>query len=306
MQRARRARTRAIYAAARRCSTRPTSPCRWRSRSSSKQQLAEIGLEVRGQGAADPHRDARPIVEQAGRPRRSRGTSRSCSGLRTSPDPYAYINAAARHAQFIGGTNLARFASSDVRPADAAEPPACLQARRARSRVRRRSTCSSPASAAPLAALDVLNEATFVSETRRLHRPAAGARPHGRLPASSGPHGACTVTQTEPVRDGDSGRGVADLDRLDDLVRLPDRCEKPVPRSGVRHPDRARPDRDCRRPVTDRDRQDRASEPGVDPRDEVVARDRDPDRSLPGGQSRSGVRPTGIRLQRAFLERDRD
>jgi peptide/nickel transport system substrate-binding protein len=124
-----------------------------------KQQLAAIGLDVRVV-ALPLHLATAAYLEKLSR----RGEPWDLALVLWTPnlpDPYAYLNLLLE-GQFVGGTNLARFASSgydrELRRA------ARLLRRNARSRAYSRLDARLARDAAPLAALSNLNEATLVSK----------------------------------------------------------------------------------------------------------------------------------------------
>jgi peptide/nickel transport system substrate-binding protein len=124
-----------------------------------KRQLAEIGLDVEVK-ALPIHIATAPYVGKLATP----GEPWDIALVLWTPnfiDPYAYLNSLLDR-QFIGGSNLARFESSgyDGELRRAARVPLGSE----RNRVYGELDARIARDAAPLAAVDVLNEATFVSD----------------------------------------------------------------------------------------------------------------------------------------------
>ena len=90
----------------------------------------------------------------------SSGISRSCSGRPNVPDPHAYINTLLE-GRYVGSTNVAGFASATYDRA--MQRAARLPDARLRNRSYGALDVRLARDSAPLAAISVLNEATFVS-----------------------------------------------------------------------------------------------------------------------------------------------
>jgi ABC-type transport system substrate-binding protein len=123
-----------------------------------RQQLAEIGLDIEVK-AIPEHIASAAYVGQLARP----GEPWDIALVLWAPpipDPYAYLNALL-DTDFVGGTNLGGFASTSVDTQ--LRQAARLPQGRARQRAYGELDVQLTRAEAPFAAIDVLNEVTFVS-----------------------------------------------------------------------------------------------------------------------------------------------
>ena len=147
----------ATRARARPCSTRPTTAGRG-GRAARQARAGGDRARGRGAGAAHPHRDAAYVGKLA-----TQGEPWDIALVLWTPnfvDPYAYLNTLLDR-QFVGGSNLARFDSSGYDRE--LRRPRAYRRRRPQPRVRG-SRREARARCRAVAALDVLNEVTFVSD----------------------------------------------------------------------------------------------------------------------------------------------
>ena len=170
------ARRAATCAAGRSSCTRPTTRCRSRSPASSSGSSRRSGsTSTSGHSRCTP---PRPPGSPSWQPPASRGTSRSASG-----NPATSIHTRTSTSFSTRGTSAARTSPASTRARSTGrcgKPRACSRAATA-AVLTRRSTSGSPGRRADRGCR-LPQGADARLEARRLHRPAAGARPDRRLP----------------------------------------------------------------------------------------------------------------------------